>query len=281
MKDFFISYTSVDKYWAEWIAWVLEEGGYTVVLQEWDFRPGSNFVLEMQKAVKESDRTIAVLTPSFLEASYTSPEWAAAFAKDPEGTKKNLVPVKVQGCTPEGLLKTIIHIDLVGHDEETAREKLLEGMKSSRAKPNQPPIYPGIPETPSAGEPRPFPPSALDAGLRSLEKFLSERNQEVRLRLAALRTAGVQLRNRGRNLESAAQVPEWIEGVLAWDQEVQSEIRTIDPADAEWFATLDAVPPPRVTLSKPLGELHSKHYREHDFRLVKLEKLVIKYGVSQ
>ena len=31
MKDFFISYNQADRAWAEWIAWILEEAGYTVV----------------------------------------------------------------------------------------------------------------------------------------------------------------------------------------------------------------------------------------------------------
>ncbi len=63
MKDFFISYNKADRQWAEWLAWQLEEAGYTVVLQAWDFRPGSNFVLEMQRAAVEAERTIAVLSP--------------------------------------------------------------------------------------------------------------------------------------------------------------------------------------------------------------------------
>jgi hypothetical protein len=48
-KDFFISYNSADRQWAEWIAWQLEEAGYTTVLQAWDFRPDSNFVLEISE----------------------------------------------------------------------------------------------------------------------------------------------------------------------------------------------------------------------------------------
>jgi hypothetical protein len=40
MPDFFISYTSADRAWAEWIAYVLEEEGLSVVVQAWDFRPG-------------------------------------------------------------------------------------------------------------------------------------------------------------------------------------------------------------------------------------------------
>ena len=78
-KDFFISYTSTDRKWAEWIAWQLEEAGYSIVLQAWDFRPGSNFVLEMDKATQEAERTIAVLSPEYLNGKYTQAEGAAAF----------------------------------------------------------------------------------------------------------------------------------------------------------------------------------------------------------
>ena len=40
--DFFVSYTHTDRAWAEWIAWVLEEDGHQVLIQAWDFVPGSN-----------------------------------------------------------------------------------------------------------------------------------------------------------------------------------------------------------------------------------------------
>jgi TIR domain len=32
-KDFFISYNSADARWAEWIAWTLEQAGYSTILQ--------------------------------------------------------------------------------------------------------------------------------------------------------------------------------------------------------------------------------------------------------
>ncbi|MEY2979684.1 MAG: hypothetical protein RLZZ435_3824, partial [Cyanobacteriota bacterium] len=32
-RDFFISYNRFDQQWAEWVAWVLEEAGYSVVIQ--------------------------------------------------------------------------------------------------------------------------------------------------------------------------------------------------------------------------------------------------------
>ena len=78
-KDFFVSYNRHDKTWAEWIAWTLEAAGYTVVIQVWDFRPGGNFVLDMQRAAAQAERTIAVLSRTYLESQFTQPEWAAAF----------------------------------------------------------------------------------------------------------------------------------------------------------------------------------------------------------
>jgi hypothetical protein len=41
--------------WAEWIAWTLEEVRYKVEVQAWDFRPGGNFVLVMQRAAAEAE----------------------------------------------------------------------------------------------------------------------------------------------------------------------------------------------------------------------------------
>jgi hypothetical protein len=140
MKDFFISYNNADRQWAEWIAWQLEKADYTTVVQVWDFRPGSNFVLEMQKATTKTQRTIAVLSPDYLKSLYVQAEWAAAF--DPTGDKKTLIPVRVRECDLKGLWPRIIYIDLVGHDESTAKDELLKGVVMGRAKPVVPPAFP-------------------------------------------------------------------------------------------------------------------------------------------
>jgi tetratricopeptide (TPR) repeat protein len=141
-KDFFVSYNSKDRAWAEWIAWELEEAGYSVVIQAWDFRPGNNFVLEMQKASSEAERTIAVLSPNYLNALFTQPEWAAAFAQDPTGEKGILLPVRILPCEFQGLWPSIIYIDLVEKNEEEARHLLLAGANRERTKPQEKPKFP-------------------------------------------------------------------------------------------------------------------------------------------
>ena len=141
--DFFISYNQADKEWAEWVAWVLEEAGYTTVIQTWDFRPGENFVLRMHQAVNETDRTIAILSENYLNAVYTHPEWANAFVRDPLGNDRTLIPVRVAPCEPTGLLKADIYIELAGLDKEQARKVLLDGFQP-RGKPTSSPTFPGI-----------------------------------------------------------------------------------------------------------------------------------------
>lgn len=143
MTDFFISYNKADREWAEWIAWELEQSGRTVTIQAWDFRPGSNFVLQIQSAAAKSGRTIGVLSPDYLASTYTQPEWAAAFAKDPTGEKQALLFVRVRECKPEGLLPQIVYIDLVDKSEPEAKRELLTGVQPTRAKPEHAPAYPG------------------------------------------------------------------------------------------------------------------------------------------
>ncbi len=143
MKDFFISYNKADRTWAEWIAWELEEADYSVVIQAWDFRPGSNFALEMNEGLKQAERVVAILSPDFIKSGFTASEWAAAFAGDPTGKDRKLVPVRVREADISGLLGQIVYIDFVGvHDEAASRELVLDGVRKGRGKPKKKPAFP-------------------------------------------------------------------------------------------------------------------------------------------
>jgi len=145
-KDFFISYNKADRAWAEWIAWHLEESGkYTVVIQAWDFGPGGNFVLEMDRAIRQCERVLAVLSPDYLTSLFTQPEWAAYFVQDPDSTERKILPARVRECELKGLLAPIVYLDLVGKTEATAKRALLDGVKLTRHKPAHAPGYPGQP----------------------------------------------------------------------------------------------------------------------------------------
>jgi hypothetical protein len=152
-RDFFVSFNQADRAWATWIAWVLEEAGYTVFFQDWDFK--GNFVLEMDRAHTQSRRTVAVLSPDYLTSRFTAPEWAARFAQDATSQYDLLIPVRVRPCDLEGLLAQIVYVDLVGCGEAAARDKLLKRVEGIRLKPDEPPLFPGgaghevVPERPA------------------------------------------------------------------------------------------------------------------------------------
>ena len=148
--DFFISYTKADEDAAQWVAWQLEQAGLDVIIQAWDFSAGSNFVSEMEEATRKAERTIVILTQAFMDSAFARAEWAAAFAKDPMGIKRTLLPVRVSECEVEGLLGQIVYIDLVGRTPDDAANELLARVKPGRSKPTTPPPAPDFGERTTA-----------------------------------------------------------------------------------------------------------------------------------
>ena len=69
----FVSYTSADRAWAEWIAWQLEAEGYTVVVQA-GLHPGRDGAHEMQEATATAKRVVAVVSAAYLRSAHGEAE---------------------------------------------------------------------------------------------------------------------------------------------------------------------------------------------------------------
>ena len=136
-KDFFISYTHPDKQWAEWVAGTLEMAGYSAIIQAWDFVLGENFVLNMDDALKSSQRFIAIMSKAYLKSPYCKAEWSAAFTKDPDMEKAKFIPVRIEDMKIEGLLASVIFIDLAGKNENEAEKELLAGFLTEKCPRNR------------------------------------------------------------------------------------------------------------------------------------------------
>lgn len=144
--DFFVSYTQSDLPWAEWIAWQLEEAGFRVLMQAWDFVPGTRWTARIQDGLHRSRHTIAVLSAAYLASVYGTAEWAAAAHADPLGMARRLVPIRVEDCERPGLLGDIVSFDLFDREPREAESVLLDRVTASlagRAKPVASPAYPG------------------------------------------------------------------------------------------------------------------------------------------
>src|SRR3954453_14726330 len=165
-RDFFVSFNKADRNWATWIAWVLEEAGHSVWFQDWDFR--GNFVEHMDRAQRQADRPIAVLSDHYFGSDFTLVEWSFRFAQDPAMREDRLVPVKVGSLTDRGILTPIVYADLTEADEGEAQRRLLERVKkaldaSYRPKPLTRPGFPGSPAREVPSKPQ-FPPVQAHLG---------------------------------------------------------------------------------------------------------------------
>jgi hypothetical protein len=94
--DFFVSHAGRDTAWAEWLAWQLEQAGYRVELDVWDWAPGEDFVARMEVALERADRLLAVCTEAYFSSVFGGVELRAAFAQQAVG---RIVPVLVEPVT--------------------------------------------------------------------------------------------------------------------------------------------------------------------------------------
>ena len=129
----------------------------------------------MQRATAEANKTIVVLSQDYLNAAYTQSEWAAAFAQDPSSLQRKLIPIRVKECKPDGILKSIVYVDLVDLSEKEAAEAVL-GAFRERAKPLEKPKFPS---DDSQSEPLqvPFP-----GGVEKIPVFFSYSRKDEQLR---------------------------------------------------------------------------------------------------
>jgi hypothetical protein len=130
--DFFVAYHAADQNWAEWIGQRLQEAGYTVELQSYDYWARSSMILEMFAVSAIADSTIALLSPDFLAENLDRPEWQAAHAQDPTASSGILIPVRVRECDVKGALPEVAYVDLVGLEGNETGAVFLAGIKRDR-----------------------------------------------------------------------------------------------------------------------------------------------------
>ncbi len=94
--DIFVSHAGRDTAWAEWLAWQLQQAGYTVELDVWDWAPGEDFVVRMSAALQGADRLLAVCTEAYFTSAFGGVELRSAFAQQSAG---RIVPVLVEPVT--------------------------------------------------------------------------------------------------------------------------------------------------------------------------------------
>jgi hypothetical protein len=158
---------------------------------------GENFVERMDRAMRDSLRTIAVVSRDYYRSAYAVPEWTNAVTRDPTGRRGVLLPVRIDDVILEGIFAAVTWIYLAGIDHDEARKRLVEGVKRERVRPSG---TPGFPEGQRPRYPGALPPvwrvphdrNPVFAGRDDILSQLRQRLAEIRAQpaIAALTGTG-------------------------------------------------------------------------------------------
>lgn len=97
--DAFISYSHKDEIWVRNVLLsVLEKNGVKVIIDFRDFKPGAPSVTEMERAIIESWKTILVLSPNYINSSWSEYESIMIATLDPAGREKRIIPILLEEC---------------------------------------------------------------------------------------------------------------------------------------------------------------------------------------
>ncbi len=97
--DVFISYSSADKEWVRGeLLRRIEDSGLRACIDYRDFRRGAPSIIEIERAVKNSRKTLLVLTPAYLKSRWTEFENLLLQTLDPSSRDLRLIPLLKEKC---------------------------------------------------------------------------------------------------------------------------------------------------------------------------------------
>jgi hypothetical protein len=111
--DVFVSYRhgGEDQRFARDLVAALEADGYRVAIDERDFPANASFLQEMERAIRQSRFTVAVISSRYLESGNTEEEAIITKVLDMRDRKRRLIPVVIQPVPLPVWLYGIVGID--------------------------------------------------------------------------------------------------------------------------------------------------------------------------
>jgi energy-coupling factor transporter ATP-binding protein EcfA2 len=129
----FISYTSSDKEWAQWIGWTLQEAGHEPFIYDWEIGAGENIAGWMEERLKQADLVIAVFSDPYCEAAFSQGERWAAYWNDPRRRNGFFVPIEVRQVSDwPPIIASLKRLSLIGLNESEASQRLIAFLQPSQ-----------------------------------------------------------------------------------------------------------------------------------------------------
>ena len=116
--DVFVSYRhgGADTAFATELVSALEADGYRVCIDERDFRANSSFLEEMERSVRESRFTVALISSRYLESGNTLEEAIICKVLDMGDRQRRLIPIVIEQVAMPVWLYGIVGIDVTKRD---------------------------------------------------------------------------------------------------------------------------------------------------------------------
>jgi hypothetical protein len=116
--DAFISYRhgGADARIAQQVLDALEADGYTVAIDERDFVANASFLLEMERCIRESRYTIAIVSARYLESGHCEEEAIVSRVLDMSDRRRRLIPFIIQAVEMPAWLFGLVGIDCTKQD---------------------------------------------------------------------------------------------------------------------------------------------------------------------
>lgn len=124
--DVLISYASVDRMWAEWVAGELDDAGLKVHLQAVDYFPGSVGIAELERDVSKANRVIVLLSNDYAKVPHAQNVWKLASQQSMPGVLRSMVPIRLDTVRLPMPFVDRPAIELAVLSEERARLALRE-----------------------------------------------------------------------------------------------------------------------------------------------------------
>ena len=122
--DVFVSYSKTDAEWTwNWLLPRLKAAGLIVCIDEESFEPGAPVASEIERAVRESCHTLAILSPAWVASEWAGFESLLVNRQDPNARWRRLIPLLLEPCQPPDRIQLLHWIDLSAED---AREVQLQ-----------------------------------------------------------------------------------------------------------------------------------------------------------
>jgi hypothetical protein len=174
--DVFISYSHRDSEWVhDWLLPRLEGAGLRVCVDFRDFEVGVPSLVNMERAVERSRKTLLVLTPNWIASEWTNFEALLVQTEDPIGLRRRILPLMRESCQPPKRIAMLTYADFIAPGRwESELQRLASSFREGAGPPR---AGRTVPQTA---------PQAAEAGLDEEQRHLREILTTKRRRLQVL-----------------------------------------------------------------------------------------------